>query len=99
MIGSQVGYEFLLSLNLSLIELYVDRCECNRCMPMERGVDSVCCLEQDPVYAKCQQGNYACITMHPSFQKFCLDKEVLDMSYLSYQEDTGEDTPYLDKNE
>ena len=49
-------------------------CLCRKCPSMVTAEESVCC---DETHEATNKGSKVCITTHPSFERFCLDTEVL----------------------
>uniref|UniRef100_A0A224Z0I0 Kolobok-2 xt n=1 Tax=Rhipicephalus zambeziensis TaxID=60191 RepID=A0A224Z0I0_9ACAR len=63
-----------------------DVCQCGSCHPMETEVESLCCHEIAKVHALVP-GNEQCITAHQTFQRACLDINVLQIAYYALMED------------
>ncbi|CAI9602962.1 unnamed protein product, partial [Staurois parvus] len=53
-------------------------CKCGHCCQMSTVEESVCCLE---ISGMNYPPNDDCITLHPAFQKLCLEKDHLDFLY------------------
>ena len=56
-------------------------CACGKCLPMATEQESVCCKEVREIALKVEP--HACITEHPSFERVCLDSEVLQTALVA----------------
>ena len=56
-------------------------CVCGKCLLMATEKESVCCKEVWEITLK--MGTQVCITEHPSFERVCLDSEVLQTALNS----------------
>lgn len=62
------------------------RCSCGRCVPMNTEHESVCCREVERANALIAAGT-DCITLHPTFNRVCLDVHVVEVAYYWLMED------------
>lgn len=47
--------------------------------------ESLCCREVDRARELCQDQGVSCITKHPWFELYCLNRPVLDLAYVTMQ--------------
>ena len=59
-------------------------CACGKCLPMATEKESVCCKEVREIALKME--THVCITDHPSFERVCLDSEVLQTALVAMRE-------------
>ncbi|XP_049273572.1 uncharacterized protein LOC119400853 [Rhipicephalus sanguineus] len=55
----------------------------DRCTDMPTAKERVCCREQKNVDSAAEE--HECITLHPLFQLYCLNRHVLDLEYVKLQ--------------
>ncbi|KAM7281035.1 P2X purinoceptor 7-like isoform X1 [Ixodes scapularis] len=60
-------------------------CSCNGCRAMLTDYESLCCREVDRARELCQDQGVSCITKHPWFELYCLNRPVLDLAYVTMQ--------------
>ncbi|KAM7302643.1 P2X purinoceptor 7-like isoform X1 [Ixodes scapularis] len=60
-------------------------CSCNGCRAMLTDYESLCCREVDRARELCQDQGVSCITKHPWFELYCLNRPVLDLAYVKMQ--------------
>ena len=64
-------------------------CKCRKCPPMSTDKESVCCRELDEAHSKI--GDHSCITCNSSFERVCLDSEVLQTALVAMRDVRFED--------
>ncbi|EEC10789.1 hypothetical protein IscW_ISCW008259, partial [Ixodes scapularis] len=57
-------------------------CSCKSCRLMPTDQESVCCQEVDRAGKLCLDYRVRCITKHPWFELFCLNRPGLDLAYV-----------------
>ncbi|KAM7311191.1 P2X purinoceptor 7-like isoform X1 [Ixodes scapularis] len=60
-------------------------CSCNGCRAMLTDYESLCCREVDRAGELCQDQGVSCITKHPWFELYCLNRPVLDLAHVKMQ--------------
>ncbi|KAH6942394.1 hypothetical protein HPB50_004289 [Hyalomma asiaticum] len=65
---------------------HAEWCSCGRCVPMNTEHESVCCREVERANAFIAAGT-DCITLHPTFNRVCLDVHVVEVAYYWLMED------------
>ena len=64
-------------------------CTCGKCSSMATEKESICCKEVWEITLKME--THVCITDHPSFERVCLDPEVLQTALVAMREVRFED--------
>ncbi|XP_004227445.2 P2X purinoceptor 7-like isoform X1 [Ciona intestinalis] len=65
-------------------------CQCGLCECMAAAQESVCCREQEQVSQK-MPDSANCITEHKNFDPVCLNEDVLEVAYSTYQQHSNLD--------